>query len=150
MRANRSFLALLVVITLVATSCSAARRGPAAPDLVHLSILQVNDIYSLEPVDEGRRGGMVRLASLAKKLRAQNPNTLFLVGGDFLSPSILSTYLKGRQMIAALDALGVDAVTIGNHEFDFGPAVLAERMRESRFAWVSSNVRDKRSGGPFG
>ena len=150
MHVRRSFLTLLVVVTFVFAGCSVVRRGPAAPDLVRLTILQVNDIYSLEPVDEGRRGGMARLATLVKRLRAENPNTLFLLGGDFLSPSILSTYLRGRQMIAALDAIGLDAVTFGNHEFDFGPAVLIERMRESRFAWISSNVRDRRSGGAFG
>ena len=55
-------------------------------------------------------------------------SALFLLGGDFLSPSLLSTYLKGRQMVAVLDAIGMDAVTFGNHEFDFGPAVLIERM----------------------
>jgi 2',3'-cyclic-nucleotide 2'-phosphodiesterase (5'-nucleotidase family) len=113
-------------------------------------VLQINDAYSLEPVDDGRRGGMARLATLVKQVRAKNPNTLFLLAGDFLSPSVLSTYLKGRQMVAVLDAVGLDAVTFGNHEFDFGPAVLLERMRESRFAWISSNVRDRRTGAPLG
>jgi 2',3'-cyclic-nucleotide 2'-phosphodiesterase (5'-nucleotidase family) len=112
-------------------------------------VLQINDTYTLDPVDNGRRGGMTRLATLVKDLRAKNPNSLFVHGGDFLSPSVLSTYLKGRHMVAGLDAIGMDAVTFGNHEFDFGPAVLAERMRESRFAWISSNVRDRKTNGTF-
>lgn len=150
MRATQRFLVLLVAVALVVSGCALVRRSTATPDLVRLTVLQLNDIYGLDPVDDGKRGGMARLATLVKRVRAENPNTLFLLGGDFLSPSILSTYLKGRQMIAALDALGLDAVTLGNHEFDFGSAVLLERMRESHFVWISSNVRDRRSGGAFG
>ena len=145
---SRSHRVLAVVaIALLLTGCGMMRRKTAVPDLVRITVLQLNDAYTLEPVDNGRRGGMARVATLAKRLRAENPNTLFVLAGDFLSPSVLSTYLKGRQMVAVLDAIGVDAVTLGNHEFDFGLAVLAERMRESRFAWIASNIRDPRTGG---
>jgi 5'-nucleotidase len=149
-RAHRRVLCLLLVVAVAVAGCGLVRRAPAVPDLVKLTVLQVNDVYALEPVDEGRRGGLARLATLVKEVRARNPHTLFLLAGDFLSPSVLSTYLKGRQMVAVLDAIGLDAVTFGNHEFDFGAAVLVERMRESRFAWVSSNVRDPRTGGALG
>ena len=144
------FIPVVLLVAIALAGCGLLRRAPASLDLVKITILQLNDAYALEPVDDGRRGGMARVATLVKRLRAENPNSLFLMGGDFLSPSVLSTYLKGRQMVAVLDAIGMDAVTFGNHEFDFGPAVLMERMRESRFAWISSNVRDPRTGGPFG
>ena len=150
MHPSRRRVLALVAVVLVLAGCGMLRRSSAVPDLVKLTVLQINDAYSLEPVDDGKRGGMARLATLVKELRAKNPNTLFLLAGDFLSPSVLSTYLKGRQMVAVLDAIGMDAVTFGNHEFDFGPAVLIERMRESRFAWISSNVRDRRTGSTFG
>jgi 2',3'-cyclic-nucleotide 2'-phosphodiesterase (5'-nucleotidase family) len=149
-RTARVTLCVLLVVILGVGGCSALRRSSATPDLVKLTFLQLNDIYTLDPVDDGRRGGMARLASLVKEIRSKNPNTLFALGGDFLSPSILSTYLRGKQMVVALNELGLDVTTFGNHEFDFGPTVLAERMRESRFAWVSSNVRDRRTGGAFG
>lgn len=140
----------MLLAALTVAGCALLRRSPAAADLVKLTILQINDTYSLDPVDNGQRGGMARLATLVKELRAKNPNTLFLHAGDFLSPSILSTYMKGRHMIATLNAIGLDAATIGNHEFDFGADVLVERMREARFAWVLTNVRDRRTGGAFG
>ena len=145
-----ALLVAIVAVAMLAAGCGVVRRSTAVPDLVKITVLQINDAYSLEAVDGGRRGGMARLATLVKEKRAANPNSIFLLAGDFLSPSVLSTYLKGRQMIAVLDAIGMDAVTFGNHEFDFGPAVLIERMRESRFAWISSNVRDTRTGGPLG
>ncbi|HYE92379.1 MAG TPA: hypothetical protein VEA38_15220, partial [Terriglobales bacterium] len=84
---SRRLLALLVVVALISTGCGMLRRGTAAPDLVRLTVLQINDAYQLEPVDDGKRGGMARLSTLVKQIRAQNPNTLFVVGGDFLSPS---------------------------------------------------------------
>jgi len=93
---------------------------------------------------------MARLATLVRRVREENPNTVFVLGGDTLSPSPLSTALQGKQMIAAFNALGLDLATFGNHEFDFGPAVLAERVRESTFAWLSANVRDRASGAAFG
>src|SRR5262249_57791547 len=72
------------------------------------------------------------------------------LGGDTLSPSVLSTIGRGRQMIDGWNAVGLDVATFGNHEFDWGPAVTVERMGESRFAWVSSNVRERASGRPLG
>lgn len=112
--------------------------------------MQINDVYTLEPVDEGRRGGFARLATLVQRIRRDNPATLMALGGDVISPSVASTLLKGEQMIAGLNAVGLDLATFGNHEFDFGPSILAQRMRESQFAWISANVLDRRSGRPFG
>jgi 2',3'-cyclic-nucleotide 2'-phosphodiesterase (5'-nucleotidase family) len=53
-------------------------------------------------------------------------------------------------MVEAWNALGLDAAVFGNHEFDFGPAVLGERMAESRFLWIGSNVLDRATSRPFG
>ena len=72
------------------------------------------------------------------------------LAGDFLSPSVASTVFKGEQMVAALNAAGLDFATFGNHEFDFGIDVLAQRMSESRFQWVVSNVLDARTGKAIG
>ena len=53
-------------------------------------------------------------------------------------------------MITGINALGLDLATFGDHEFDFGPGVLIERMRESNFTWLSANVLERGSGQPFG
>ena len=142
--------ALLLVLALVLGACVSRGTTAADADLVRLTFLQINDAYVLEPVDGGRRGGMARLATLVREARRENPNTIFVIGGDFLSPSVESTFLQGSQMVAALDAVGLDYATFGNHEFDFGPTVLAERMKESKFRWLSANVVDRVSGRPFG
>lgn len=112
------------------------------------TLLQINDAYELFPVEQQvgerleKRGGLAHLATLVAAERRKGP-TLFLHAGDFLSPSLLSIKLRhrGAQMVTALDALGLDVATFGNHEFDFGCATLVERVKQSRFAWTSANVR---------
>jgi len=102
----------------------------------------------LEPV--AGRGGVARMATLVRALERETPNTLFALAGDTLSPSLLSTLRRGAQMIEGWNALGLGVAAFGNHEFDFGPAVLAERVGESRFPWLATNVLDRASGRPLG
>jgi 2',3'-cyclic-nucleotide 2'-phosphodiesterase (5'-nucleotidase family) len=142
-----------LVLACVLAGCAAPdTRTPTAapPRAVEITLLQINDAYVLEPVDGGRRGGMARLATLVKRLRAAHPNVVFAHAGDMLSPSPMSTVLRGAQMISVLNALGLDVATFGNHEFDFGAAVLRERMAESRFVWLSANAFERAGDRPFG
>jgi 2',3'-cyclic-nucleotide 2'-phosphodiesterase (5'-nucleotidase family) len=143
---------LVLVAVLLAAACASPLRpvGPLREPEVRITLLQLNDVYTLEPVDGGRRGGFARLATLIQRIRRENPLTLVALGGDVISPSVASSVLLGEQMIAGLNAIGLDLATFGNHEFDFGPTVLLDRMRESAFTWISANVLDRRSGRPFG
>jgi 5'-nucleotidase len=145
---NKTILRLLVVIALLPAHALAQQNQPSPTTTI--TILQLNDVYQVTPVDRGKRGGIARVGTLQKKIRATSPNTLFLLSGDFISPSVASRLFKGKQMVAALNAAGLDIATLGNHEFDFGPDVLRERMKESRFAYTIANVFDKQTGKPFG
>jgi 5'-nucleotidase len=116
---------------------------------VRVTLLQVNDVYQFAPVDGGARGGLARVLTLRKQIMSESPHTLFLMAGDTISPSIESNTYKGKQMIEAWDASGLDYAALGNHEFDFGPDVLRERIRESKFKWLAANVIDKKTGKPF-
>jgi 5'-nucleotidase len=80
----------------------------------------------------------------------ESPNILFLLSGDTISPSVESITYKGAQMIDAWNTAQLDYSTFGNHEFDFGPDVLQQRMNESKFKWLAANVIDKQTGKPFG
>ena len=100
---------------------------------VKVTLLQVNDVYQFAPVDQGKAGGLGRVLTLRKSIQQQNPNTLLLMAGDTISPSVESITYKGAQMIEAWNAIGLDYATYGNHEFDFGPDVLAQRVTESKF-----------------
>ena len=57
--------------------------------------------------------------------------------------------LNGKQIIATLNVLGVDYATLGNHEFDLKENALRERLDESQFQWISSNVFERNSNKPF-
>jgi 5'-nucleotidase len=143
----RSGVALLVALAMGAGCAAAPPCEERRP--LRVQFLLVNDVYQLAPDARGR-GGLARVATLVRGLRREADHTLFVLAGDTLSPSTLSTLVRGRQMIEAWNALGLDLATFGNHEFDWGPPVLVERMRESRFPWVSANVRERGSARPFG
>ena len=95
-------------------------------------------------------GGLARVATLKQQLAAAGRTPLLMLAGDFLSSSVASTVFKGEQMIAALNAAGLDMATLGNHEFDFGIDVLLQRMAEAKWQWVVSNVIDVQTGQPIG
>ena len=78
--------------------------------------------------------------TLKRSIQQENPNTLLLMSGDTISPSVESITYKGAQMIEAWNAIGLDYATFGNHEFDFGPDVLKQRIGESKFGWIAANV----------
>src|ERR1700674_2808285 len=79
----------------------------------------------------------------------ESPHALFLLAGDTISPSVESTNYRGKQSIGAWDFGSLDYATFGNHEFDFGPDVLRERMQESHFKWLAANVIDRKTGKTF-
>jgi 5'-nucleotidase/UDP-sugar diphosphatase len=156
---RRGFLALLAALAAGCASTPAPpaaslAAGPAAGPVVEINLLQLNDVYEISPVEGGKSGGLARVATLRKRLLAENPNTFTVLAGDFVSPSALGTAkvdgqaLAGAQMVAALNAMGLDLVTFGNHEFDLKEDQLLARISESRFAWTSANVT-RASGGPF-
>lgn len=116
---------------------------------VDFTILQLNDVYDATPVEGGRRGGLARVATLLRRLRAENPNTYSVMVGDFLAPSAIGAITGdgGMHMILALNAMGLTYATMGNHEFDVGEDWLRERIVDSEFKWVVSNVKDERGDG---
>ncbi|WP_315823194.1 bifunctional metallophosphatase/5'-nucleotidase [Paraflavitalea speifideaquila] len=115
------------------------------------TILQVNDVYEISPLANGKEGGMARVAAIRNQLHAKDPNLITVLSGDFLSPSFIGTLkykdatgnelkIAGKQMVEVMNSAGIDLVTFGNHEFDIAQADLQRRIDESRFDWINSNV----------
>lgn len=119
--------------------------GAAFGQNVRITILHVNDVYQFAPVEGGKRGGLARLMTLKKAAIAENPNTIFTLGGDTLSPSVETRTYRGAQMIDAWNAVGLDLAVFGNHEFDVKTAELLARMKESKFTWLGANVIDAKT-----
>jgi len=129
----RALLSAVLLVLLLAVA-------PTVGQPAVLTILHFNDDYQLTAVDGGKAGGLDRLATAVKQVRAKEQPTLLLFAGDLISPSVESSVFKGAQLIAGLNLLAVDAASLGNHEFDYGPAELIRRISESRFPWVASNT----------
>ena len=132
----------LILFIAAVSFCSAQEKRRKRDTLC---LVQINDIYEIAPLQNGRVGGIARIAQFIDDCEKRYPTHVF-VAGDFLSPSVMGTAtvsgerLSGRQMIDGLNAIGVDYVTFGNHEFDIGEAALQKRIDESRFTWFSGNV----------
>ena len=117
---------------------------------IRVTILHVNDVYQFAPVEGEKKGGLARLLTLKKQAVAENPNTIFTLGGDTVSPSVETRTYKGAQMIDAWNAVGIDYAVFGNHEFDIKTPELLARMKESKFTWLGANVIDTKTGKIFG
>lgn len=115
-------------------------------DKTYFTLLQLNDVYEIAPIQGGMYGGMARVETLHKQLLKENKNTMLVLAGDFLSPSLLGTMkyngdrVRGKQMVEVMNAMNFDLVAFGNHEFDLSYTHLQDRLNESKFNWISANV----------
>jgi len=118
-------------------------------------ILAVNDVYRIEGIEGGKRGGLARLRTVRAELEGATPGgVLLLHGGDVIFPSFLSRWYKGKQMIDVMNLMDggrregrLDErmfVVFGNHEFDDEAcgreSVLQQRVAQSDFYWLHSNI----------
>lgn len=162
----RKPLCLVLLLPLFLSSCAALLGGMMAdmggseppPDFdfpgeatgqISFTILQMNDVYEIAPLEKGKVGGLARVATLRNQLMEENYNLLTVHAGDFLSPSLIGTLkyedqpIKGRQMVEVMNAMGVNVVAFGNHEFDVKEHELQQRMNESYFDWIGTSVLHK-------
>lgn len=140
MRRDAIFFAILAALSLAGLSgcAGSSAKSPARP--ITLTLLHTNDTHSrLEPFprdgelsagNQGpQQGGVARRKTLIDRIRASEPNVLLLDAGDNFQGTIFYNAWKGSAEIMALNALGYDATTLGNHEFDLGPAELGRALR---------------------
>jgi 2',3'-cyclic-nucleotide 2'-phosphodiesterase / 3'-nucleotidase len=150
MKLNRkTFLAtLIVVLALILTSFPLAGRGISKR--VSIVILGTTDLHgNLFPVDyytdKADNRGLAKIATLIKKTRQENPNVVLIDSGDTIQGTPLEYYhnKKNNQppdpMMLAMSALRYDAMTVGNHEYNFGLKVLEKARSEAQFPWLSAN-----------
>ena len=116
---------------------------------ISFTLLQLNDVYEISSIQGGKFGGMARVETLHQDLLAENKNTLLVMAGDFLNPSLIGTMkykgsrIRGKQMVEVMNAMNFDVAAFGNHEFDLSKKDLQSRLNESNFPWISSNVFNK-------
>jgi len=136
---------LLIALALYLGSGASTRASRPSTELI---VVQLNDIYRLDAVRAGKRGGLARVVSLIRQIKDQNPQVPVIVlhAGDFLSPSLESSLFHGSQMIDALNFIhGIAPLYVvpGNHEFDYSDDdkfYLTDAILKSKFQWIVSNI----------
>ena len=135
-----------------ALSAGAIMAGPVLAEAagfaepMKLTILHTNDVHSRIdpfPMDGGRNqglGGVAARAELIKKIRAEEEQVLLLDAGDIFQGTPYFNIYKGEPEIKAMSAMGYDACTIGNHDFDAGMENLATQLTgHANFPMLVSN-----------
>jgi 2',3'-cyclic-nucleotide 2'-phosphodiesterase (5'-nucleotidase family) len=133
----------LLVSALFLASAASARAQEFRPAF---SVIQLNDVYRIDAVENGQAGGLGRIVTLAERTRRETrAPVMVLHAGDFIAPSLESRYFAGLQMIDAMNFLHARAPLLavpGNHEFDERRSgMLVGAVNASRFPWLAANVR---------
>lgn len=98
-----------------------------------LTIMHVNDTHA-------RVDKFPRLKTAVDTLRAESENHLLLHAGDVFSGTLYFTIFEGLADLEMMNAIGFDAMTFGNHEFDKGPEALEKFVKDAQFPFVSANI----------
>jgi 5'-nucleotidase len=144
-RRGRAAAAAALSATLaVPTAAALAAPASAAPDPVQIDIVDINDFHGrIQAVGEEGDPSTVAFAGTVEEIRAENPDgTVFVSAGDNIGASLFeSAFEQDRPTIDVLDALGLQASAVGNHEFDQGYADLTGRVADAAdWPYLGANV----------
>lgn len=139
-----------------------APAGAARPDTVTVTLIATTDMHgNLYPYDYFTRQpaarGLAAAATLIEEVRRETPNTILVDCGDTIQGSSLESVHQAAvkagttkapdPMMLAMNAIGYDAMVVGNHEYNFGLKNLEAARNAARFPWLSANTRVG-AGGP--
>ena len=138
---------------LLSAAALSLTAGMASADYT-LTILHTNDFHArFEPISkydgpcgvedntEGKCfGGTARLVTAIKEAKGRTNNAILVDGGDQFQGTLFYSYYKGQLAAEMMNKLGYDGMTVGNHEFDDGPEVLASFMSAVNFPILMSNA----------
>jgi 2',3'-cyclic-nucleotide 2'-phosphodiesterase (5'-nucleotidase family) len=144
----------MAVIAVMLILASFPLVGSSSPKRVYIVVLGTTDLHgNLFPVDyytdKADNRGLARISTLIKQVRKENQNVLLIDSGDTIQGTPLEYYhnKKNNQppdpMMLAMNALHYDAMTVGNHEYNFGLQVLEKARTEAEFPWLSANTYNK-------
>lgn len=108
-----------------------------------LTIVHTNDLHAhVEPTNIRRKpyGGYARQATIIRQIRAKEKNVLLLSAGDTFQGTLYFNVYEGLADLTVLNALRYDAMAVGNHEFDRGPAALGTFASLTQFPILSANL----------
>jgi len=141
-----SILLFLLLIVFIAQSF--------VPERVQITILGTTDLHgNINPIDyytdKADNRGLAKIATLIKRVRKEQPNMLLIDSGDTIQGSPLESFHSRKNntrtdpMMLVMNSLNYDAMTVGNHEYNFGLKVLEKARGEAKFPWLSGNTYEK-------
>ena len=134
MKHMKKLLSLLLVLCLVLSlSCTAFAAGAEKPLDGKTVILHSNDVH-------GAIDLYAAMASLKADYAAQGAEVILADAGDYSQGTVYVSVNKGADAVTMMNATGYDVATIGNHEFDYGYAQLAENMKAAKFKVLCADV----------
>lgn len=142
---RRTFLKQFGILTAGISLASSEVIGLAKDELATLTILHTNDTHSrLDPfpANSGRlsgMGGIARRKALIDSIRSQTDQSLLVDAGDIFQGTPYFNFFKGEPEMKALQAMGYEAATMGNHDFDEGVENFAEQLKHVHFPFIVSN-----------
>ena len=143
-----SFLPYLIVLLIFGVM-----HNPCFSESTVLTILHTNDTYGrLLPFskDGTEFGGVLRRAYIIRQIQNETPNSVIVLdAGDAIAPYPLSAFDQGKTVIEMMNEMGYTAMSLGNHEFDYGVGVLRNRISEAKFAMLSNNTIVNDTGKPL-
>ena len=127
---KRFFTVVFSVLVLALTlACGASASAPTYETTILFTHDTHDHFYPAPAEDGGEYGGYTRLATLLERERVKYPNAITVDGGDFSMGTLFQTiYATQAPELKALGAMGYDVVTLGNHEFDYRAAGLAQML----------------------
>ncbi len=155
---NKRILSLLVAFTMVLGIIIAPRGVFAEWENVNLTIVGTTDLhaniynYSYEDGKEVDNLGMAKVYTVVQEIRKENPNTILIDNGDTVQGTILSDDLYNTKLelkhpvIDVMNFMKYDAMTLGNHEFNFGLELVNKIEEEADFPILAANATYKEDG----
>lgn len=150
---------LLPLVLAAVVACTAAvTPSPTGTALAEdrIQLLHTDDIHgqldsalvqSASASSTFRSGGMAQVAGQVAAFRARAPQrTLLVDAGDAWQGTFISNENKGEAVTKAMNLMKYDALAVGNHEFDWGQEVLAQRASEASFPFLAANIVETRTG----
>jgi 5'-nucleotidase len=146
-----AFVAALLVALLGLNAGADEPAHSRGSDTVELQLLGLSDLHGhLEPPEPGV-GGVAWLGAWLDRAGASHPGrTIRVHAGDMVGASpLISSYFRHEPTIEAVNQMGFDVGTLGNHEFDRGGADAMRMVREANYPYISANVVDADTGKPI-
>ncbi|MBQ1490870.1 MAG: 5'-nucleotidase C-terminal domain-containing protein [Blautia sp.] len=147
-------LGLLIASVLVASSFSLIASA-ASEEETHVVILATSDLhgniwgYSYEDNTETTNNGMARLYTYIQQVREENPIVFLVDAGDDIQGTIMTDDLANKEpdkehpVIAAMNYMGFDSMTLGNHEFNWGIDTMNKILGQASFPVLGANILDQ-------